>query len=67
MATIKEMAENIYYPTLAEKAAYWDGANAVLKEIENVLKADSILGNPFPTTEMRLRYIEDKIKELKED
>jgi len=30
MATIREMAENMYYPTLAEKAACWDGANAVL-------------------------------------
>lgn len=41
------------------------GANTVLKEIENILKADRILGHPFPTTVMRLREIEDKIKELK--
>ena len=34
MATIKEMTENMYYPTLAEKAAYLDGANAVLEKVE---------------------------------
>lgn len=38
MATIKEMAENMYYPTLAEKAAYWEGANAVLEKIESLIE-----------------------------
>ena len=38
METIKEIAENMYYPTLAEKAAYWNGANAVLEEIEDFKK-----------------------------
>ena len=37
MATIEEMAENMYYTTLAEKAAYWDGANAVLEKVESLI------------------------------
>ena len=41
MATIKEMAENIYYPTLAEKAAYWNGANTVLEKIESLIENTS--------------------------
>ena len=44
---------------------YKAGANAILKEIENILKADRILGNPFPSQEMRLNAIGNKIKELK--
>ena len=41
------------------------GANYVLDAIENILNADRILGNPFPTTEMRLDAIIDTIKQLK--
>ena len=42
-----------------------EGANYVLDAVENILKTDRILGNPFPTTEMRLDIINDTIKQLK--
>jgi len=66
MATIKEMAENMCYPTLAEKAACWDGANAVLEEIESVLKEDECNDRPWLLKGERLyNKLATKIKELK--
>lgn len=61
MATIKEMAENIYYPTLAEKAAYWNGANAVLEIFKEIIENRNFCA--FPTSVHQ--ELLDKIKELK--
>lgn len=48
------------------RGARWaDKNNYVIDAIENILNADRILGNPFPTTEMRLNAIIDTIKQLK--
>lgn len=41
------------------------GANYVLEEIENVIKSDRILGNPFPSLEMRYNQIISLIEQLK--
>ena len=41
------------------------GANAVLEEIENVIKSDRIFGHPFPSLEMRYNQIISVIEELK--
>lgn len=41
------------------------GANYVLEEIENVIKSDRILGNPFPSLEMRYNQIISVIEQLK--
>ena len=70
MATIKEMVENMYYPTLAEKAAYWDGANAVLEEIEKCSSYEAFCQArrmEFIPNEhfWKLHQIREKIKELK--
>ena len=63
--TIREMVKNMYYPTLAEKAAYWDGANAVLDKIE---KAMDLGKPPYLISVEQAYYIVNKlIKELKED
>lgn len=61
--TIKEMAENMYYPTLAEKAAYWDGVNAVLEEIEKAMD----LGEPpyLISAEQAYYIVENRIKQLR--
>lgn len=45
--------------------AYEAGANYVLEEIENVIKADRILGHPFPSLEMRYNQIISVIEQLK--
>lgn len=77
MATIEEMAaKHAYYERsddlpneggydLQKLESYFAGANAVLEEIEKTLNADRILSHPFPTKEMRLWSIQEKIKELK--
>ena len=41
------------------------GANAVLEEIESIINANTILGHPFPSLEMRFNRIVNRIKELK--
>ena len=69
MGTIEQMAAlyalNYHMSCISREGGFIAGANAVLVEIESILNANRVLGHPFPTAEMRLREIEDKIKELK--
>ena len=44
--TIREMVKNMYYPTLAEKAAYWNGANAVLEMLYHIAYKEDWITNP---------------------
>lgn len=76
MKSIKEKAHEIaweytkHYDPIACKQEWCEmaareGANYVLDEIENVIKANRILGHPFPSLEMRYNQIIDVIEELK--
>ena len=69
MKSIKEKAEEncIKYGSLGDIAysEFVEGANYVLEQIENVIKSDRILGNPFPSLEMRYNQIINVIEQLK--
>jgi hypothetical protein len=69
MKSIKEKAEEncIKYGSLGDIAysEFIEGANYVLEQIENIIKSDRILGNPFPSLEMRYNQIINIIEQLK--
>lgn len=70
MKSIKEKSGDYvsnFHPSIQRmcKESFEAGANYVLEEIENVIKADRILGHPFPSLEMRYNQIISVIEQLK--
>lgn len=76
MKSIKEKAEehapytredswNKIQRCMIAQTSFEAGANYVLNEIENVIKSDRILGNPFPSLKIRYDQIISVIEQLK--
>ena len=63
-----EYAKDYLFSPLPQRAPnvhFEAGAYYVLEQIENVIKSDRILGNPFPSLGMRYNQLIDVIEQLK--
>jgi hypothetical protein len=74
MKNIREKSEDVFPDhcddsmhelNIKMRIGFIAGANYVVDEIENIIKADRILGHPFPSLEMRYNKIISVIEQLK--